>query len=172
MSGSSDWNSLFGASRIAEWIRGSKISANLETSRVGSKVVAGRARISRFARSVSAGSKISSLGPALGRVLRSSRMFVWLTSEPEPDMIVIDLRETLTVSPIILAIDRMVSPVATQWQRSKLRVAGDALARALSESALFAGLSRFLEPPSLPENRDAESSQGSLPASADKDSDK
>jgi hypothetical protein len=32
----------------------------------------------------------------------------WLTTEPDPDVIVIDLRETVTVGPIVLALDRLV----------------------------------------------------------------
>jgi len=40
--------------------------------------------------------------PSLGGIRR------WLTAEPEPDVIVIDLRETVTVGPIVLVLDRIV----------------------------------------------------------------
>jgi hypothetical protein len=33
----------------------------------------------------------------------------WLTAEPDPDVIVVDLRETLTVGPIIVVVDWIVA---------------------------------------------------------------
>jgi hypothetical protein len=43
--------------------------------------------------------------PSLGGVRR------WLTAEPNPDVIVVDLRETVTVGPVILVLDRIVESV-------------------------------------------------------------
>jgi hypothetical protein len=43
--------------------------------------------------------------PSLGGVRR------WLTAEPDPDVIVVDLRETVTVGPVILVLDRIVESV-------------------------------------------------------------
>jgi hypothetical protein len=37
------------------------------------------------------------------------RLGQWLTAEPDPDVIVIDLRDTVTVRPIILVLDRIVA---------------------------------------------------------------
>jgi len=39
------------------------------------------------------------------RAVRSSALYRWLTTEPDPDVIVIDLRETWTVGPVIRGID-------------------------------------------------------------------
>ena len=39
------------------------------------------------------------------RAVRSSALYQWLTTEPDPNVIVIDLRETWTVGPIINGID-------------------------------------------------------------------
>jgi hypothetical protein len=36
----------------------------------------------------------------------------WLTAEPDPDVIVVDLRETVTVGPVILVLDRIVESVS------------------------------------------------------------
>lgn len=43
-----------------------------------------------------------------GRAVRHSWLYRWLTKEPEPDIIVIDLRETWTVGPIIALLDRVI----------------------------------------------------------------
>lgn len=42
----------------------------------------------------------------LRRFVDGSWLFRWLTAEPDPDVIVIDLRETLTVGPWLVAIER------------------------------------------------------------------
>ena len=41
-------------------------------------------------------------------LFRCSWIGRWLTAEPDPDVIVIDLRETRTVGPFILALDYVV----------------------------------------------------------------
>jgi hypothetical protein len=46
------------------------------------------------------------LGGTLKRWTRSSYCYRWLTKEPDPDVIVIDLRETYTVGPILAAMDQ------------------------------------------------------------------
>lgn len=43
---------------------------------------------------------------ACRRFVQSAWLYRWLTSEPEPETIVIDLRETLSVGPILARIDR------------------------------------------------------------------
>ena len=40
-------------------------------------------------------------------VLRGSFLYQWLTAEPDPDVIVIDLRETKTVGPMLGVLDRL-----------------------------------------------------------------
>ncbi|SFC41074.1 hypothetical protein SAMN05444422_10834 [Halobiforma haloterrestris] len=39
----------------------------------------------------------------------ASSLYRWLTAEPDPDVIVIDLRETWTVGPVIAILDRVVA---------------------------------------------------------------
>jgi hypothetical protein len=44
----------------------------------------------------------------VGQWVRSSFLFRWLTKEPDPEVIVIDLTETRTVGPILLVLDRII----------------------------------------------------------------
>lgn len=46
------------------------------------------------------------------RIITSSWIYRWLTREPNPNVIVIDLRETRTVGPVIPYIDRMLTAVS------------------------------------------------------------
>jgi hypothetical protein len=49
---------------------------------------------------------ITALAGSLLLWIRASWIYRWLTAEPDPDVIVIDLRETLSVGPVIAAMDR------------------------------------------------------------------
>lgn len=51
-------------------------------------------------------------------VVRESRIVRWLTAEPDPDVIVIDLTETKTVGPVIALLDRFVPHVERAWNDS------------------------------------------------------
>jgi hypothetical protein len=42
------------------------------------------------------------------RVVTASVLYRWLTAEPDPEVVVIDLRETSTVGPLVAALDRVV----------------------------------------------------------------
>jgi len=53
-------------------------------------------------------SRLSGLTGRLGRFVEASWLYRWLTAEPDPDVVVIDLRETLTVGPWLAAIERAV----------------------------------------------------------------
>jgi len=54
------------------------------------------------------------------RVVSGSFIYRWLTAEPEPEVIVIDLRETWTVGPIIELIDRLLEELTESAQTSTL----------------------------------------------------
>lgn len=45
----------------------------------------------------------------LGRWGRGSRLVQWFLAEPDPEVIVIDLRETYTVGPVLRVLERVVS---------------------------------------------------------------
>lgn len=49
---------------------------------------------------------------------RASFLYRWLTKEPEPDVVVIDLRETLSVGPIIALLDRVLRWLVPYWAQS------------------------------------------------------
>jgi hypothetical protein len=53
------------------------------------------------------------------RVVRTSWLYRWLTAEPEADVVVIDLRETMTVGPILLLLERTAGPGAEYWKESR-----------------------------------------------------
>ncbi|MFC7019214.1 MULTISPECIES: hypothetical protein [Haloarcula] len=76
------------------------VQAALETSYHRSRL--GR-RIDRFAHFV-----------------RESYLFRWLTAEPEPDVVVIDLRETVTVGPFLAVLDRLVPTATRAWSASRI----------------------------------------------------
>jgi hypothetical protein len=54
-----------------------------------------------------------------GRASRSSWLYRWLTSEPDPEVVVIDLRETAVVGPIIGVLDWLLGGLATGWTRAR-----------------------------------------------------
>lgn len=58
-------------------------------------------------------------------VTRESYLYRWLTKEPDPEVVVIDLRETYTVGPFIRLIDRLVPHVERAWNGSSLKRATD-----------------------------------------------
>jgi len=51
-------------------------------------------------------SRLTGAGETLQRWVRHSYLYRWLTAEPDPDVIVIDLRETYTVGPVLAGLDR------------------------------------------------------------------
>ncbi|WP_440771734.1 hypothetical protein [Natronorubrum sp. DTA28] len=55
----------------------------------------------------------------LARFVRHSRLYRWFTTEPEPNVIVIDLRETYTVGPFIRLLDRCLEGLSDAATDSK-----------------------------------------------------
>lgn len=58
---------------------------------------------------------------AIARWTRHSFLYQWLTTEPDPDVVVIDLRETYTVGPVIALLDRVQPTVESAWRTSSTR---------------------------------------------------
>ncbi len=58
-------------------------------------------------------------GSRFARYVRASYIYRWLTAEPEPEVIVIDLRETYTVGPFIRAFDRVLNTLETTYSGSR-----------------------------------------------------
>lgn len=95
---------------------------------------------------------------------RESYLYRWLTKEPDPEIIVIDLRETYTVGPIIAILDHLVDRVADfedriapYWYGSTLNQGFDWSSHQLHRLAdTQAGrtLIALLEPPEPPDEED------------------
>lgn len=111
------WVRLFGAGVSRGW----QGSGTDRTRRAGYRWVAGSTAVHRGA------SLVARIRWSLGRAVatarfgsvvvraegatRASLLYRWLTAEPEPDVIVIDLRETRTVGPFLSAVDRGIAAV-------------------------------------------------------------
>lgn len=72
-----------------------------------------------------------------------SRSYRWLTTEPEPDVIVIDLRDTYTVGPLIAALDRVLEALTPAFGASTLA----RIARAVAQSRIGTAFRSMCEPP-------------------------
>jgi hypothetical protein len=102
--------------------------------------------------------------------VRSSVLYTWLTKEPEPEVIVIDLRETRTVGPIIALLDRAIGWLTPYWRSSTPKRALDEVAAVGDRAAeTRAGqlLVTVLAPPEPPATDDAESGSTPAPSSTD-----
>ncbi len=64
-------------------------------------------------------SSLTRAGQYLRRVTIHSWLYRWLTKEPEPDVIVIDLRETWTVGPILEILERVGTYFHQAYQDSR-----------------------------------------------------
>ena len=111
---------------LARATGGSRLVAALGGSVAGRLV----ARVDATARLAGAveGARTARLGARLRAFATASWLYRWLTSEPEPDVIVIDLRETRSVGPAIAATERVGRTLAaglpTSWLGDRLRGLG------------------------------------------------
>jgi hypothetical protein len=67
--------------------------------------------------------------------LTGSILYRWLTAEPEPDVIVIDLRETWTVGPLLDLLDRLLLWVLPYWEASRVSDGVGTLIRLVERAA-------------------------------------
>lgn len=89
----------------------SRVASVLAWWRAVAQALAGAYRASRLGRFVR----------GVERVTRQSWLVRWLTAEPEPDVIVVDLSETWTVGPLIRVVDATLPPLARGWRGSAVR---------------------------------------------------
>lgn len=68
-------------------------------------------RVGRAASSSTLARAARRLDRRLGALLGGSWLVAWLTAEPEPEVIVVDLRETWTVGPVLAAVDALAARV-------------------------------------------------------------
>jgi len=98
---------------------------------------------------------VRDLGDRVGTAVRNSYLYRWLTKEPEPEVIVIDLRETWTVGPILALLDRFVEWIAPYWRESTPKRALDelvVLGERAAETRAGQLLGKLLAPPEPPES--------------------
>jgi hypothetical protein len=107
---------------VSDLVDGSRVvSAVRRASRTSRVLGALRTARTRLAISVDTSRLVSAVdrvGSTLGSWTRSSWLDGWLTTEPDPDVVVIDLRETYTVGPLIAALDRVAGWVGPRWRGS------------------------------------------------------
>jgi len=91
-------------------------------------------------------------------IVRDSWLYRWLTAEPDPTVVTIDLRETYTIGPVLRLLERLITPIATRWEQSRLNEVTTALGERGQRFAESSRLVRLLEwlfvPPEPPEDGD------------------
>lgn len=102
-----------------------------------------------------------SLTQRVADITKGSYLYCWLTKEPEPDVIVIDLRETYTVGPFIRLLDRLAPHIERAWQNSLIGTLTITIATTVAETVRelpgYEQAVALLEPPEPPEqDKDAE----------------
>ncbi|WP_058994883.1 hypothetical protein [Haloarcula sp. CBA1127] len=111
------------------------------------------------------GSKVVDVGRVIGarasEFVQKSYCYRWLTTEPEPEIIVIDLRETYAVGPFITLLDRLIPHIEDAWRHSTVgsaaktafeRLAADVF-DPLSETRGYELAAALLTPPEPTEQR-------------------
>lgn len=79
-----------------------------------------------------------SIASVLGRYVRASFLYRWLTAEPDPEVVVIDLRETWTVGPILTVLDRVNSQLSRGLENSRVGTVTHAIAIGIRSRPLAA----------------------------------
>ncbi len=132
---------------IREWIAGSWVLAAFASAGDATGMAVEHARFTALVRT-------------LARWTRHAWLYRWLTAEPEPEVIVIDLRETYTVGPIIAALDWLAARVGPRWRASRVRSAlrraeerVEPLLETVAESRVGKLLRALFVPPEPPEDR-------------------
>lgn len=82
------------------------------------------------------GTALEPIGSTLSRWIGHSRIVRWFLAEPEPAVVVIDLRETYTVGPVIRALDWTLARAAWVAERTGVDAAADRTARRLAAEPL------------------------------------
>lgn len=151
-------------STLARAFRNSRIGEALSVSpsSVRNSAVAQAVRV--FARSAGS-SRFHDTTEYFSRITQSSFLYRWLTAEPDPDVVIIDLSETWTAGPIIAILDRTITRTSRYWTSATIKSILDRTANVFAGSTVAVSLVRVLESPELlespatdePEHTDGES---------------
>jgi len=136
-------------------------------------VVQWRDRAKRVVRASALGQILASFGESqvisgtaaarntISRIARHSALLRWLTSEPDPEMIVIDLRETRTVGPVIQLLDWGITCIQPYWEGTVFKRGIDgvvALSERTADTRVGMMLGRLFTPPEPPDDETRENS--------------
>jgi len=129
-----------------------------DQSRTARVLQAVKKRVARASDGSVVAKRATSLATRIETLVRSSYCYRWLTAEPDPEVIVIDLRETHTVGPVVRLLKRIIDPADRAWANSGLAPVASVVGAALSRSRTGRALTALLEPPESPEenNEDAD----------------
>jgi len=83
-------------------------ASRLATAVADSRIVAALAGFDDRLSGLGQGERATRVGAWTRRVVTDSFVYRWLTAEPDPEVIVIDLRNTVTVGPFVAILDRVV----------------------------------------------------------------
>ena len=64
-------------------------------------------------------SRLATIGRAGEQFVRASWLYRWLTTEPDPEVVVLDLRETYVIGPILGMLDRSFSVIVSGWSQAR-----------------------------------------------------
>jgi hypothetical protein len=103
--------------------------------------------------------KMTALRDTTARMAQDSFLFQWLTKEPEPDIVIIDLHETRTVGPIIRILKWAVERIQPYWQGAGLNRGYERLVKIgeqASKTRVGIMIGRLLAPPDLQQDEPEE----------------
>lgn len=109
---------------VLSWL--GSLQTRCETAVTESRIIAGLTRLGDGLGRAGRHSQVAALGTSLHGIAEHSRCYQWLTAEPEPDVVEIDLRETMLVGPVIRTGERLgawfsqavaATPLSTVWHR-------------------------------------------------------
>ncbi|MHC3437887.1 hypothetical protein ACYJ1Y_07195 [Natrialbaceae archaeon A-gly3] len=100
--------------------------ATLEGSVLGRWVTGSGSQESQLTATIDR-SRVTGGARSLRQYVTGSFVYRWLTAEPDPDVIVIDLRETRTVGPILSVLDTAVTTAIASLPTSSVGAVGRAI---------------------------------------------
>lgn len=107
-------------------------------------------------------SQLAFSGRTIARYVRNSYLYRWVTTVPESEMIVVELRESYTVRPFIQLFDRVAEQGDVYWSGSMTKRVIDRITDSAAHR-LQIGLNQLLigllEPPSRPTSESEDEDQ-------------
>lgn len=126
----------------------------------GSVVLRLRTAVATTLADASDRSAVDRLARRLATVASESFAYRWLTSDPDPDVVVVDLRETLTIGPVLAGLDRLAAWLGPRWRASGTgrvtRWLAATLGPAAENASVTDALAELLAPPAPDERRPRE----------------